>query len=529
MSRAILLGLLVAFALEALVFSVYGRTLIDEGVYLVAARRVYEGDLLYRDFPFSQGPTFPYVYGLFTWLFGSSLEVGRALAWLGCLVSVVAGALFARRVRGAAAASIVVVLAMLDLPALWVLTTTRTQALATPLFMLGMLALTVPARSALGWSAAPSLLLWATGTRLTHGLAFVGVLLWVGHQLRGAPRLRIRVAAIVGVQALVLAAPFVLAFERARFHVLTSQLTRTERGGFRHESLLDRLGGKLAFLFEPSGLFLLLLLLGVVAAVALAWQASRGWRPAASLPLRDARSAQLVLLVMALLAFAPHLVFQHGHLPYFATSALLLAVAIGIAVPDWMAAPRRRVVGTALACALLAVSLGRAWTAAGTWLGFGGMGVARVGEIGREIRALAGPECTMLTFQTHLAVASGCRVLPGLEYSVFSFFPELPSAEAERRGVLNRELLAQRVAAQRPEILALGSLELGRFGSGSDGADLDFLPDGGDAYRLYGRCRLPSGMRMAGFAGWVPLRIYVRRDLSAPSAGDERKRQQQRE
>ena len=44
---------------------------------------------------------------------------------------------------------------------------------------------------------------------------------------------------------------------------------------------------------------------------------------------------------------------------------------------------------------------------------------------------------------------------PGLEYSYFSFFPDLAGSEAERRGVLNREALLGRVLSRPPEFVAL--------------------------------------------------------------------------
>jgi uncharacterized membrane protein len=206
-ARVAVAALLLAFASEALLLAILGRTNIDEGMFLGAARLVWLGELPYRDFPFSQGPTLPYVYGVFAQLFGSSIAVGRAVSWIGCLVSAGSAFWLANRFGGRPAAGLAILLAMGNLPALWASTTVRTQALATPLVLMAAVALAIPARTALGWAAAPSLLLWSTGARVTNGLAFIVVLLWVAWELRGATGILWKVVSIVTAQAVFVFAP----------------------------------------------------------------------------------------------------------------------------------------------------------------------------------------------------------------------------------------------------------------------------------------------------------------------------------
>jgi hypothetical protein len=52
------------FATFSLAYFFLGHLNADEGWYLIAAREVYKGRLPYQDFPFTQAPLLPYLYGL---------------------------------------------------------------------------------------------------------------------------------------------------------------------------------------------------------------------------------------------------------------------------------------------------------------------------------------------------------------------------------------------------------------------------------------------------------------------------------
>lgn len=54
----------------------------DEGFYLLAARRVHEGAVLYRDLFYTQSPLLPWVYGAWLAVCGDSWTAGRMLAGL---------------------------------------------------------------------------------------------------------------------------------------------------------------------------------------------------------------------------------------------------------------------------------------------------------------------------------------------------------------------------------------------------------------------------------------------------------------
>jgi len=72
----------------------------DEGWYLLSARRTAEGAMPYRDYAFTQGPVFPYVYCFFTPLVrAAGLAGGRAVTLLLGLTSIAVTAWTVYRVK----------------------------------------------------------------------------------------------------------------------------------------------------------------------------------------------------------------------------------------------------------------------------------------------------------------------------------------------------------------------------------------------------------------------------------------------
>ena len=517
-TRAALWTLFAGYAAEALFFVYWGRPLSDEGQLLAAAGLVYEGLLPYRDFPLSQGPAIPYVYGLFTELFGSSILVGRYVSFAGCLATGAAAMALSLRLGGAVAAAITLVLLMLNLPAMWIGTTVTTQALSTPLVVAAALSLATPRSTALGWAIAPSLLLWSTCARLTNGLALVGVTLWTVTALAKSRRTLLRVTALLAVQCVIVAAPVLLAPRAAIFHILSLQLTRAERGGFHYQTLLEHLRGSIGFFSVAETDYFAIVPLSLALVLYLGWRIWRGWRPSLSLPIREPASGQLVMVTLAALVFAPHFALSSGFVSYFATSSVLLCVAIASAAAGFIReirGRRARALGAAVAAALLAVSVADASREHQTYLNLRRGGFSHFRQIGRDLNALLGPDCTMVTFQTHLAIESGCRLLPGLEYSFFSYSADLPAADAEKYAVLTPSRLDQRIGEIRPEAIAISRRLVSRLRGGPGPADeraLEFLASA-RAYRLHSKFPIASGLRLPLISGQERMLLFVRKDL----------------
>jgi hypothetical protein len=454
------------------------------------------------------------VYGAALHLFGSSVLVGRLLSFALELLGFAAAFWIALSLGGRLAAAMVVVLSMQNLPMLWVAGTVRIQSLTTPLVVWSVLALAAPRRGAWSWALSPSLMLWSTSARPTNALAFLAIATWTGVRLRAEPKRLAAVAAIVGVQALVVFAPLLAAPRHALFHILSAQLGRGERAGWT-TSFAQGLLDKFSIFLVPATSYFAIIGLTLVIAVALAANARRGWRPDLARPLHDARTAQLTLIVLAVLVYLPHVLLDRGFFPYFVTSSALLVPAIGLGVAE-LAREARRSRPFVLAAVAIVLVLGvaavpRHWT---TWIGSGDASFDHFREVARDLRAAAGAECTMVTMETTLAVEADCRVLPGLEYALFSYFPQLENEEAERWGVVNADLLAARVRELRPELIVLGprgrkALRLGPASRTSPSPG--FVAR--DGYTFVARYRISSGPVVRGGSDHIPVDAFVRDDL----------------
>jgi hypothetical protein len=528
-SRAplVLCALVLPYVAVALVFATQSRPNIDEGMFLTAGRLVADGRLPYRDFPFAQAPLLAYAFAAAPDWFGSPLLGGRMLALVAGAVGMASALWLARRVAGDFAALITLLLTLATLPSLWVGATVRAQALATPLLLLGVATMALRGGGALRSGLPSALLLVSTSLRLTNLPVFAAVFAWSCWRLRSTPARMARVAGAIAALALLLGAPALRAPAQAWFQVVSAQLARDERFGFvSSPDLAERLGRVLAAYLDllPDAASIVLLALGLAASGL--WCARREWRPNAVEPFADPVTAQLALALLGALAFAPHLALGNAFIEYLIPLWALLAPAVGIGLASQL--DRRGVRGagrSAVALALVGFAAVNFVRTREIWIGTGSASLASFQRVGADLARLGGPRCTMLTLETELAVEAGCRVLPGLEYSFFSYFAELPSDEAQRRGVANLAALRDRVSDVRPDLIVLAPghahLLLGphlgappehprpRIPGSLD--PLEFLGPLARHYELYGHPAIPSGARRPGERDVIPLRVYVRK------------------
>jgi len=508
-SRLVLVFLFVALVAEGVFFVAYGRFNIDEGLHLNAGRLVFEqGRLPYGDFPFSQGPGGPLLYGAAGAVFGSSLLVGRSLSLLVNLIGLGAMIWFAGRISGAVARWLVVLLTMVNLPAIWTFAQIRTESPSIPLVVLAAIALFFRKGSALRWALAPCLLVWATSVRLTCAIPLVAVCLLVGFELRRSPRTLLVTSAIVTANALLAALPMLMFSRQAFFHIFIAQIGRAERFGW------DRLpaAAKFWFLGEPATSFLPILLLTCFPVFVLFRCWRRGWRPR-GLSCDDPASVLACLIAMALLSYVPHLLFRIGFFHYFVNASVLLTLAIVIAIPMVARESRRgRIWVSSSVAAVWVVAAVLGLQHIETWVTLDRPTISRFAEVRSRLQLLAPHGCTMMTFETYLAVETQCEVLSGLEYSYFSFFPELTFSEAEEHGVLNRRRLMGRIEQDGPEFIALTWRAVeditGRRGKREGPPMLDVMRG---RYRRLTKLRVPVGPV---HTFWANVHLYARSDLT---------------
>lgn len=456
-------------ALAGGTFVRFGRLNHDEGWYLYAARLVYEGQWLYRDFPFYQAPLLPYLYGL-PQLVVPGVETGR---WTSFAISIATCAIALRlaHARGGRFAVGVVALGILGSPlALWTLNSTRTEPLCA-FFLVSAIACLNADRERAGFGALAALLgVLAAMTRISLLPAAIVIAIWACWRFAKTGSEIVRVLAPAAVGFVLLAALAMSGgLERAWANLIEIQAQREMQfrsiGGMSLEGWIRT---RFHFFVRVWNEFGSITVFAGIAAIGL-FVANAIW-PKTSADERDERrSIGAGTAVIAIAAIVPNLIPRAAYTVYFTSVLPIVLVAGGwgvAALRDWLAQQefdRRVVIGVACAC-VLGVGLAQARVATGGWLAWistGPSDLVLLRDAARSVEAKLPGESALLTFDTYLAVETGRSVPGGFEMGVFSWFPRRPEADGERLGVLTNDRLEAAFASPDIAHLALSDVSLG--------------------------------------------------------------------
>lgn len=428
----------------------------DEGWYLYATRLVTLGQWPYADFAFTQGPVMPVVYSwIQPWLQTGGLAAGRLFtALLGLLCAVMAGALAANLTSPPlrrAAALLTVILILVNVYQSYFFTVVKTYALTADFLVAGFLALglAMARASRLAALLAGMLLVLAAGTRSSAGLVLAVVLAGCWLARRRWPvtlwlytTLGAVVMAGVGILPFVAAAPDNFWFFVMQYHTLRSV------GG---------LGP--ALVYKAGFLSRLWQAYAVAASLGLAVLLARWfWRPPPPTPAPNwpAPAGFLTLLLWLSVAAVTgaHLLAPFPYDDYQVFVYPLLAV--GVAVMSVRTAARLGdrgvlwLVSTIWFLALAAAGsspINQEWFLQGRdriwWRVKDRPALVKFQRAAAYLHTLAKPGELILTQDPYLAVEAGLTLPRGLEMGQFSYFPELTRDQAQRRHVLNREMLVE--------------------------------------------------------------------------------------
>jgi hypothetical protein len=438
----------------------------DEGWYLYAALETLRGHLPYRDFFFTQGPVLPLVYGVLAPLWSpAGVLGGRALTALlglgGCLLAAFLAARAVAAPRRLAAGTLVLAFLAVNVYHSYFTTIPKTYALAACLLLGGYAVLTGAGQPRRAWLAAIAgvLLAAAAGTRLSLGVLLAVTGFWLLWHRRAFGWAWFWFGIGGGAGLALIYGPSVL---QAREQFLFANSFHAAREGGR--SLLF-VAGSVARAIRG---YLPLALFGVALAAWQAWTPRRDDTPAA-----DARPSWPGLWLLSFAAvFAVQLLSPYPYDDYQVPIFPLLAAAVAVlAVQATADALRPAVVWVAVAGAILAAVASpinqdwfllrqdRFWAVKRA-----PSDLAKLRQVGRQLREIAPADRPLLTQDTYLAVEARRRVPAGLELGPFGYFPELDDAKAARCRVLNRagllRLLRQTdapVAAFSGYALAIGA------------------------------------------------------------------------
>ncbi|MGH9182610.1 MAG: ArnT family glycosyltransferase [Acidimicrobiales bacterium] len=433
-----------AYAALTAVYVGLGLPNADEGFYLYASRLVYEGQLPWRDFAFTQMPLLPYVYGLPQLVLGPGLALGRVTSALFSVASVLLLVWTARRYAGPRAGAVVAVLLASYPYGIYGFTVAKSYALLIFLIAATMATLASGLRPTVRYPTALALAVAAGMVRLS-AMAFAAVIaVYCVTAVRGA---RARLAVVSTALALVAvnAAFIVPAGDAAAYNLVAY-----------HAGTWDAatLGAKLrAIVTEriPTGVdfFLphwVLLLVAVGAALAL---------PELRHLVR--RRPELAVSTLGLGLFvAAHLGSGEWQLHWLtpAIPGLVTLSAIGLTRAAATSPHLWAVVASLVGAVTLVVPVSQGYIP--LLDRSGGQGpIDKLQDVGDFVAAHTAPEEEVLALESQLvAVAADRPMVPGVSMAQFSY-QDVTAPEAEEYHLVNGDLVLRYLDQARPRAVVL--------------------------------------------------------------------------
>ncbi|MEX2608026.1 MAG: hypothetical protein WD708_11835 [Kiritimatiellia bacterium] len=418
----------------------------DEGWYLVAAQRVNQGHLPYRDFAFTQGPVLPYVYqGALPLIRSFGLLGGRLYSYIWSVLSLLVIVFTLRRHLPSQYRLFAVTLAisLLGLNPFFAQfsATVKTYSLAGFFLVLALSARIEFQKSHhpvhIGLCAL--MLAAATATRLSLGLMFIPLGLELVHKrkrLGHNPWMTFAAAGLLGLAPafvpFLLLAPEGLHFGLWEFHA--GRMTDAPwllRAGFLSRTLQHLL---------PAAVCLILLIPRWKH-----WQ--HGMFPALT----------GLALISLFHLFAPY--------PYDEYQTLLfpaLTLLLAFELPNHLPAEKLTLAASVatLSCLLFALSspVLQGWFSRGQdriWIQSANKSqLHQLRDTAKQLHTLAPGARELFTTDLYLAIEAGLDVPPGLELGPFCYYPEWTTSRSKKLHVLNAERLADLIEQSETPLAA---------------------------------------------------------------------------
>ena len=137
----VIIGGVTVYVIFSLAYLFFGQPHADEGWYLYASKLVWQGNLPYQDFAYTQTPLLPYIYGLPQILFGPSIYIGRATSVLFSVITLVIYISISRKHAGRIGAVSTTLILCTFIYGIYFMSIVKTYALIAVLFALVLLVL----------------------------------------------------------------------------------------------------------------------------------------------------------------------------------------------------------------------------------------------------------------------------------------------------------------------------------------------------------------------------------------------------
>ncbi len=457
----------------------------DEGWYLYAAKQITQGQVLYRDFMFTQGPALPYIYGVLFPIIGKfGVAGGRlitlffGLAAAGCAAWLAARSVSSKHWKAAALCTFI--LAGVNVYQSYFTVIVKTYALCAFFLTAGFVALSYTSGrrggSAAFWGG--FLLALAACTRLSAGIALPVAGLWLLWN-------RKKVFPLSWI-AFGLGGGFILLIGLGIFFLIAPENTEFALFGYHAGrspgSLIQLVALKAGFISRSVQAYFVFFagLLLTFALQRLHWPIrERGFegmmldsRPNLIELLREAntkrspfaRSFISLLWLSGALITLVHFLAPFPYDDYQVIVYPLLAAALAVTlVPHCPERQQLRAIFAVLViCAAASFSspLNQEWLIRGRdriWWKFKETpDLLALQKVGAALREKLGENGLFLTQDTYLVIEANARVPHGMEMGPFCYYPNMPREQAEKLNLLNQEMLIE-LLTQAPAPVAVFS------------------------------------------------------------------------
>jgi hypothetical protein len=443
----------------------------DEGWYLYGAGLIHDGLKPYIDFATTQGPVMQYVYSLF-WFMVEKWGVmgGRILTAVLGVLAIGLAVLVAARVtkpgKRGLAAMMVFCLAGLNVYQLFFFCTVKTYALAAVWIGLSFLLLTLKSRGkhACAFLAGVSMML-AAATRMSAGamLPAVAICLLLEAKRGAGVRKDLRWLAYGMGAVLCLGAvfgPFLAkapeSVKFAMFEYHAGRATGSAAAGLAYK------GGFIARVvraYYPA----ILALLGIGA-----FSLFAGRKEEQGTEIQNEKRFATMILMSVLLVTLLHFAAPFPYDDYQAMVFPLFCAGVVLSGSRFLPEKKqgRLAIVMLLACLLFAgaspvnekMFIGkrdRIW-----WPMRTETSLQKLQHAAEVVREHAGGSNELLTQDLYIAVEAGMKVPEGLELGPFSYFPDWSREKAEKRHVVNAQMMAEILASSGANVAAISEYSL---------------------------------------------------------------------
>ena len=439
------LGCGVIYVTISIVFVLYGQLNADEGWYLYSSKLVYEGQLPYKDFAFTQTPLLPFVYGFFQKLGSSALYIGRITSVLLSTGAFYLSIRSAIKVSGKLAGFLTALFWATFTYGIYFQSITKTYSLLILLFSATFYVLLFDKNKERGLILASLFVLLAILTRLSalfFALPILGYAFYTGTR-----KTKLTIFVLCVSLCLLFSLLFLPNWSATTWNLLlhhTNQwgdLSRTEK-----ISAILRVRLPLLFLAYPTYSALMLVLVGI------------NFRTV--YPVFKKNKIVMLIFISSLLFAIPHLISGGYHAEYFVTMLFMMFSVLSILSIETF---RKQKMVSRIFVQTLILSTFLLGFARGGWmyidLSGGSLPIEEVQNLAALVDRNSNENDSIFALEgLSISLESNRETLPGMTMAQFSYY-EGDKVEATKYNLINDEMIADSIRNKTPSLIILTSLD----------------------------------------------------------------------